>query len=106
MAHVTIQCRLIASRDTRQFLWELMAQKNTPLKWLDTLIIASATTSIDQTEANTWFSILKQNHTSIPYPILYETNEDLKWSLNEKNRLSIRFSGLGEHSFQISCGQA
>jgi hypothetical protein len=31
MAHVTIQCRLIASRDTRQFLGQLMAQKNTPL---------------------------------------------------------------------------
>lgn len=72
-------------------------------KWLETLITASTTAPIDQTEANTWFSILKQNHTSIPYPILYETNEDLQWSLNEKNRLSIRFSGLGEHSFQIYC---
>ncbi|BAQ63841.1 type V CRISPR-associated protein Cas12k [Geminocystis sp. NIES-3709] len=72
-------------------------------KWLDTLITASTTAPIDQTEANTWFSILKQNQSSIPYPILYETNEDLKWSLNEKNRLSIRFSGLGEHSFQLCC---
>lgn len=31
MAHVTIQCRLIASGDTRQFLWQLMTEKNTPL---------------------------------------------------------------------------
>ena len=31
MAQVTIQCRLIASAGTRQFLWLLMVQKNTPL---------------------------------------------------------------------------
>ncbi|WP_069789837.1 type V CRISPR-associated protein Cas12k [Cyanobacterium sp. IPPAS B-1200] len=31
MTQITIQCRLIASADTRQFLWMLMSQKNTPL---------------------------------------------------------------------------
>ena len=31
MAQITIQCRLIASAHTRQFLWLLMVKKNTPL---------------------------------------------------------------------------
>jgi hypothetical protein len=31
IAQITIQCRLIANEPTRRQLWELMAQKNTPL---------------------------------------------------------------------------
>jgi hypothetical protein len=31
MSQITIQCRLIASETTRQLLWKLMAEKNTPL---------------------------------------------------------------------------
>src|SRR5689334_20847654 len=31
MSQITIQCRLIASKHTRQQLWKLMAELNTPL---------------------------------------------------------------------------
>ena len=31
MSQITIQCRLVAKASTRQQLWQLMAQKNTPL---------------------------------------------------------------------------
>ncbi|MBD2528211.1 hypothetical protein H6G97_01035 [Nostoc flagelliforme FACHB-838] len=31
MSLITIQCRLVASEDTRRHLWQLMAEKNTPL---------------------------------------------------------------------------
>ena len=31
MSQITIQCRLVASEPTRKLLWELMAEKNTPL---------------------------------------------------------------------------
>jgi fructose-1,6-bisphosphatase len=31
MNQITIQCRLVASVNTRQQLWKLMAEKNTPL---------------------------------------------------------------------------
>jgi len=31
MSIITVQCRLIAPKTTRQTLWNLMAQKNTPL---------------------------------------------------------------------------
>jgi hypothetical protein len=31
MSQITIQCRLVASEPTRQYLWKLMADTNTPL---------------------------------------------------------------------------
>ena len=31
MSQITVQCRLVASESTRQQLWQLMAEKNTPL---------------------------------------------------------------------------
>jgi len=31
MSQITVQCRLIASESTRQQLWTLMAELNTPL---------------------------------------------------------------------------
>ena len=31
VSQITIQCRLVASESTRFHLWQLMAEKNTPL---------------------------------------------------------------------------
>ncbi|MBT9313806.1 type V CRISPR-associated protein Cas12k [Leptothoe kymatousa] len=31
MSQITIQCRLVAAEATRQYLWELASEKNTPL---------------------------------------------------------------------------
>jgi len=31
MSRITVECRLVASEETRQQLWQLMAEKNTPL---------------------------------------------------------------------------
>ena len=31
MRQITVQCRLLASESTREQLWQLMAEKNTPL---------------------------------------------------------------------------
>ncbi len=31
MSQITIQCRLVASETTRRYIWQLMAEKNTPL---------------------------------------------------------------------------
>jgi hypothetical protein len=36
VSQITIQCRLVASPETRQQLWLLMAERNTPL--INTLI--------------------------------------------------------------------
>nr|OEJ79590.1 hypothetical protein A5482_09985 [Cyanobacterium sp. IPPAS B-1200] len=72
-------------------------------KWLETLILASTTMPINESESNSWFSALKKNSPSIPYPVIYETNEDLKWSLSDQNRLHVRFNGLSDHTFKIYC---
>ncbi|PHV61485.1 type V CRISPR-associated protein Cas12k [Cyanobacterium aponinum] len=72
-------------------------------KWLHTLILASNTMPVDQSESDSWFSALKRNSPSIPYPIVYESNEDLTWCLNNQNRICIKFSGLSDHLFQIYC---
>ena len=58
---------------------------------------------MDEAQSNSWFSSLKKTSPSIPYPIVYETNEDLKWSLNQQNRLCLKFSGLSDYPFQIYC---
>ena len=72
-------------------------------KWLEALIFATTTMPKDDSESNSWFSALKRNSPSIPYPIVYETNEDLKWCLNEKSRFCVKFNGLSDHIFQIYC---
>ncbi len=38
---------------------------------------------------------------AIPFPILFETNEDLVWFLNDKGRLCVHFNGFSEHTFRI-----
>ncbi|WP_069791082.1 type V CRISPR-associated protein Cas12k [Cyanobacterium sp. IPPAS B-1200] len=72
-------------------------------KWLDTLILASTTMPLNQAQCDHWFSVLQQNSPCVPYPIIYQTNEDLRWSINDKNRLCVQFSGLGGHLFTIYC---
>ena len=73
--------------------------------WLETLAIASTTAPQDQAEAKSWQDRLLTDSKSVPFPVAYETNEDLTWSKNSKGRLEVRFNGLGEHTFQIYCDQ-
>jgi len=74
-------------------------------KWLETLAIASTTAPQDQAEAKSWQDRLLTDSKSVPFPVAYETNEDLTWSKNSKGRLEVRFNGLSEHTFQIYCDQ-
>lgn len=74
-------------------------------KWLETLAIASTTAPQDEAEAKSWQNRLLTDSKSVPFPVAYETNEDLSWSKNSKGRLEVRFNGLGEHTFQIYCDQ-
>lgn len=48
MSQLTVQCRLVASETTRQQLWQLMAEKNTPL--INELLIQVA----QHSEFETW----------------------------------------------------
>jgi len=73
--------------------------------WLETLAIASTTAPTDSAEAKSWQDRLLTDSKSVPFPVAYETNEDLTWSKNSKGRLEVRFNGLGEYTFQINCDQ-
>lgn len=48
---------------------------------------------------------LLKNTASVPYAITYGTNEYLSWDKNDKGRLTVRFNGLGEMTFNIYCDQ-
>ncbi|MEC4990311.1 MAG: type V CRISPR-associated protein Cas12k [Oscillatoria sp. PMC 1068.18] len=74
-------------------------------RWLDTLLTASSTVPEDNQQAKSWQDILLTKTKAVPYPINYETNEDLMWSKNENGRLCVRFNGLSEHTFQVYCDQ-
>lgn len=72
-------------------------------KWLETLLLAVGTVPNSEAEAKRWQDQLLTKSASIPFPVNYETNEDLTWSKNQKNRLSVQFNGLAEYHFEIYC---
>jgi transposase len=39
----------------------------------------------------------------VPFPVAYETNEDMTWFKNQFGRICVKFNGLSEHSFQVYC---
>lgn len=73
--------------------------------WLETLVIASTTAPQDESEAKSWQDTLLTESKLVPFPVAYETNEDLTWSKNEKGHLCVQFNGLSKHTFQIYCDQ-
>ena len=74
-------------------------------KWLDTLLTATTKIPKDEAEAKSWQDALLTKTKSVPYPIAYETNEDLTWIKNEQGRLCVKFNGLGEFTFEIYCNR-
>ncbi|MGK7914230.1 MAG: type V CRISPR-associated protein Cas12k, partial [Prochloraceae cyanobacterium] len=72
-------------------------------QWLETLMTAATTAPKDNKEDRSWQDILLTKPKSLPFPITFETNEDLKWHQNEKGRLCVRFNGLSKHTFQVYC---
>lgn len=65
-------------------------------KWSETLEIATTTSPIDEHEASRWQSTLLKESSSVPFPIGFETNEDLRWFKNEKGRICVRFPGMAQ----------
>ncbi|MDF0554444.1 type V CRISPR-associated protein Cas12k [Kamptonema sp. UHCC 0994] len=77
----------------------------TNAQWLETLAIASTTVPETEAQAKSWQDRLLKQSSAVPFPVTYETNEDLTWFKNTSNRLCVKFNGLSEHSFQIYCDQ-
>ena len=75
----------------------------TDKQWLETLVTAATKVPADNKEARVWQDILLSRPKSLPFPITFETNEDLKWHKNEAGRICVRFNGLSEHTFKIYC---
>ena len=70
---------------------------------LETLLTATRTVPENETEAKFWQNVLLIKSTQVPFPVAYETNEDLVWFKNQFGRICVKFSGLSEHTFQIYC---
>ncbi|MBD2518878.1 hypothetical protein H6G93_28750 [Nostoc sp. FACHB-973] len=72
-------------------------------KWLETLEQAVQQVAQDEKEAKSWQANLLRKSSSIPFPVVYETTEDMKWEINDKKRLFVCFNGLGKLKFEIYC---
>ena len=72
-------------------------------KWLETLAIATSTVPQNENEAKLWQAHLLRESSAVPFPVAYETNEDMTWFKNEFGRIFVKFNGLSEHSFEIYC---
>jgi hypothetical protein len=74
-------------------------------RWVNTLMTAASTVPQDDSEAMAWQNQLLQQHPAMPYPVAFDTNEDLRWSKDSQGRLCVKFNGLGAHTFKIYCDQ-
>lgn len=75
----------------------------TDTKWLETLALATHNVPENETEAKSWQDNLLKKSSKLPFPVAYETNEDMTWFKNERGRICVKFSGLSEHTFQVYC---
>lgn len=60
-----------------------------------------ATTSVPKSEASarSWQDSLLKKPKSVPFPVAYETNEDMTWFRNQKGRLCVYFNGQARTYF-------
>jgi IS605 OrfB family transposase len=72
-------------------------------EWLKALKTATEQLPKNETEAAAWQAYLLTESSPLPFPVAYETNEDLNWSLNDKGRLCVSFNGLADYSFEVYC---
>lgn len=77
----------------------------TNTRWLETLAEATSCVPQNEAQAKYWQDNLLKGFSLVPFPIIYETNEDMTWFKNVSSRLCVKFSGLGEHTFQVYCDQ-
>ncbi|MEH1845260.1 MAG: type V CRISPR-associated protein Cas12k [Nostoc sp.] len=75
----------------------------TSAKWLETLVVATHNIPTNEAEAKSWQDSLLRQSSKVPFPVAYETNEDMTWFKNQFGRICVKFNGLSEHSFQVYC---
>ncbi|MBE9233179.1 type V CRISPR-associated protein Cas12k [Cuspidothrix issatschenkoi LEGE 03284] len=72
-------------------------------EWLETLKIATFNVPQNENEAKAWQAALLRKTANVPFPVACESNEDMIWLKNDRNRLFVRFNGLGKLNFEIYC---
>jgi hypothetical protein len=72
-------------------------------EWIEILEIATLNVPKNENEAKAWQAALLRKTADVPFPVAYESNEDMTWLKNDKNRLFVRFNGLGKLTFEIYC---
>ncbi|MCC5629129.1 type V CRISPR-associated protein Cas12k [Nostoc sphaeroides CHAB 2801] len=75
----------------------------TVIKWLETIVVATHTVPTNEAEAKSWQDSLLRQSSKVPFPVAYESNEDMTWFKNQFGRICVKFNGLSEHSFQVYC---
>ena len=74
-------------------------------KWLETLEKAVNSIPQDENEAKSWQASLLRKSSTVPFPVAYETNEDMHWEISDKGRIFISFNGLSKLKFEVYCDQ-
>lgn len=72
-------------------------------KWLEAVAKATEQVPSDEDEAANWQADILRGRHPLPFPVNYETNEDLIWSKNSEGRLCVTCSGFGRRSFEVYC---
>ncbi len=75
----------------------------TNIKWLETLSVAAGNVPQNETEAKSWQDALLRKSNSVPFPLAYETSEDMTWFKNQFGRICVKFNGISELTFEIYC---
>lgn len=75
----------------------------TDTEWQRNLILATNQVPKNEAEAKSWQDALLRESNSVPFPVIYETNSDMNWFKNQKGRICVKFSGIGECIFEIYC---
>jgi hypothetical protein len=81
-------------------------------EFLDTLAIATEQIPENEIDQILWQAKLLAKPAALPYPVVFGSQTDLRWSMNEKGRICVAFNGvekfipeLKQTPFQIYCDQ-
>ncbi|WP_375512219.1 type V CRISPR-associated protein Cas12k [uncultured Nostoc sp.] len=75
----------------------------TDTKWLETIVVATHNVPTNEAEAKFWQDSLLRQSSKVPFPVAYETSEDMTWFKNQFGRICVKFKCLSKHSFQVYC---
>ncbi len=74
-------------------------------RFLNDLDTAAHSIPCSNAEASTLQSELMKRSQNLPFPVLTETNRDLRWFQNSKGRICLHFGGLSDLEFEVYCDQ-